>query len=662
MPLAPGIPEGFHNEFAAWIRLEPRARANDLAGGLEARTADPLWMLTRQWQTGEFDGEDAGSPIQATLTHSTQVVDRMRLGDAADVTLLPKSPLETTVEAERVPLDWRLRVQIGQQFERFARTELKNDAGALAALIDGLRSKYPVRLPSDEAWTETDRATRRIIAFMAGRVIDGGLLMADIEAGALVPPAGVSAEQLAKAVARLTKWYAALFVQPSDSRARAWRNQQLDYRFELNPPQKSGAPATAQDRMHLIAPDYRNGALEWHSFSAASAVPGAPLPGEWQTSAPFTAYPTRIAVGGTSPRWWAFEDAATDFGALDVPAPDLAKLLLMEFVLIYGDDWFSVPVEVNMPSLVRIDKLTVREVFDDALPIQSPIPPPIPSVNAVVRDAVRAARGNPDDPMLRWEMFTLASHSASDPDAAGIANVLLVPPVSGFRDESDALEEVRFLRDEGANLVWGVEHIVMNQWGRPVHGFDAQRERAERTREAAIATLEASLVELEGQLAAIPAGASDAERGILIARMDQARATLAAFRGGTRPAAQNTVPLYRLATTVPENWIPFTPASASHFFELAQPSIRLQRAQMLRNSADQDPTPIGAMTTLLSLSAAEPLMWLEEATVLRSGLRVQLTAQRTRGVDGKTYVWLGRKVLTGRGEGASGLKFDVLQG
>jgi hypothetical protein len=31
-----------------WTRLEPRSRVADLSPGLEARTADPLWMLGRQ--------------------------------------------------------------------------------------------------------------------------------------------------------------------------------------------------------------------------------------------------------------------------------------------------------------------------------------------------------------------------------------------------------------------------------------------------------------------------------------------------------------------------------------------------------------------------------------------------------------------------------------
>ncbi len=45
-----------------WNRLEPRPRARDLNDTLAAKPRDPLWLLTRQWQFGEFHGEDAASP------------------------------------------------------------------------------------------------------------------------------------------------------------------------------------------------------------------------------------------------------------------------------------------------------------------------------------------------------------------------------------------------------------------------------------------------------------------------------------------------------------------------------------------------------------------------------------------------------------------------
>jgi hypothetical protein len=161
------------------------------------------------------------------------------------------------------------------------------------------------------------------------------------------------------------------------------------------------------------------------------------------------------------------------------------------------------------------------------------------------------------------------------------------------------------------------------------------------------------LVEIEGQLAT--SDLSEAQREALRAEAQQKEEELSRLREGRRLSASGA-PRYRLATLVPENWIPFIPANATAY--LGYPGLRLLRAQMLRNTIDEEPSPIPAMSHLLELED-EPLLWLEEASVPRSGLRVQLTAQRLRWVDGKTYVWLGRKVLTGRGEGSSGLRFDT---
>ena len=49
-----------------------------------------------------------------------------------------------------------------------------------------------------------------------------------------------------------------------------------------------------------------------------------------------------------------------------------------------------------------------------------------------------------------------------------------------------------------------------------------------------------------------------------------------------------------------------------------------------------------------------------EEAIPRAGVKIQLTKQRVRWIDGSTIVWLGRKVVTGRGEASSGLKFDFL--
>jgi hypothetical protein len=722
MTLIDGIPPDLHKDFALYARLEPRCRSNDFARGLEARTADPLWMLARQWQTGEFQGEDAGSPLEVHIKHSTQSLDRVSLGEIGEPSHLPNVPLETTVEQEWLELDWRTRVQIGQQFERFVRSEISDDDPELAqAVIEAYRSyrtnegKYLflLVLPQGDEWVVIDRATRRFLQLVAKRVIDGKELLQMIEFNdrnqhKIPLLGGITQEQLNSIVGRLKDWCSKLNLHPDPSKPEAWRSQQLDYRFELNPPEdtqpaslfsvglehqddlKQGVLSEGfrkelkdhgiafshdvtitvevedsqwqitdgdqsyivrkegealklylSDKTRILAPNYRNGELDWYTFNIAGGLQGI-----WIGRVPIKTHPTQITVGGLSSRWWAFEDANMDFGKLDVAKPDLAKLILMEFALIYGDDWFSVPLPVQMSNLVKINELKVFNVFGEDL-------------------IVDPARKPDRDPLLRWEMFTLSPVPNPDrpgvgnPDLPGVADVLgnpvlFIPPVTGFREESPTLEEVRFLRDEGANMVWGVEHTVRNGLGLPVDGFDAQRERSERQREADIIRLEEELAEIEQQLAS--GDLSDEEREVLENDAKEKREELARLREGPRQTSSG-VPRYRLATTVPENWIPFIPAP---YFVPNDPRIRLRRAQMLRNVDDEAPDTIRAMSRLLEL-ADDPLLWLEEATVPRSGLRVQLTAQRVRWVDGKTYVWLGRKVTTGKGEGSSGLRFDAVK-
>ena len=46
-----------------WNRLEGRPRTHNFDKALKAEVRDALWMLCKQWQMGEFKGEDAGSPV-----------------------------------------------------------------------------------------------------------------------------------------------------------------------------------------------------------------------------------------------------------------------------------------------------------------------------------------------------------------------------------------------------------------------------------------------------------------------------------------------------------------------------------------------------------------------------------------------------------------------
>ena len=65
------------NARTSWVRVESSTLDPDLVEGLAARVADPLWLLARQWQVGEFTGEDAANPLLVRLSARSVVLDRL---------------------------------------------------------------------------------------------------------------------------------------------------------------------------------------------------------------------------------------------------------------------------------------------------------------------------------------------------------------------------------------------------------------------------------------------------------------------------------------------------------------------------------------------------------------------------------------------------------
>ena len=103
-------------------RFETLPRDEGVSDGLAARVHDPLWLLARQWQFGEFRGEDAGSIAIADVEADTHRLDGWRpAGEPAFRPYDPAGePLERLVEEEtRDPAsDPRLRVEGGMRLAR----------------------------------------------------------------------------------------------------------------------------------------------------------------------------------------------------------------------------------------------------------------------------------------------------------------------------------------------------------------------------------------------------------------------------------------------------------------------------------------------------------------------------------------------------------------
>ncbi|MGZ5253155.1 MAG: hypothetical protein ACXWV4_02170, partial [Flavitalea sp.] len=85
--------------FRAWNRLEPRTRDNEFDKELECGVHDALWMLTRQWQMGELQGEDTGSAIFAKVRMNTTPVTRYKTAKGPVLPFDDLNPFEQKVEA-----------------------------------------------------------------------------------------------------------------------------------------------------------------------------------------------------------------------------------------------------------------------------------------------------------------------------------------------------------------------------------------------------------------------------------------------------------------------------------------------------------------------------------------------------------------------------------
>src|SRR5438874_1996873 len=99
-----------------WNRLEGRPRTEQFDRALRAEVRDALWFLTRQWQFGEFRGEDAGSPIDVRTAVRVDPLQHYAVRGQGAIAYDPSLPLETHVEREAVAFDLPMHAQASRYF------------------------------------------------------------------------------------------------------------------------------------------------------------------------------------------------------------------------------------------------------------------------------------------------------------------------------------------------------------------------------------------------------------------------------------------------------------------------------------------------------------------------------------------------------------------
>jgi hypothetical protein len=593
-----------------WNRLEARPRTTSFDRALRAEVRDPLWMLTKQWQMGEFEGSDAGSPVFAKLQMATTRLTKYRPDAHATQLLGDDLPFNAKIEHRPVPLllaggpiAFDLRLAMGRYW-----LKLTDDLG----YHDGFITAYPIAAPDptrkEDAALCANPLVWQMLAAVAGRAMDGGLLYLHLKAStgnhAYDGVPGVSpgdTNEIDHRAQRFVAWYERTLLQPPAD-DDAYVPPHLEYQFAASAPLATGEKV-------YVADEYGAGRLDWYALDVdGTSAALDPVPGSQTTGLPPDAPQTMIPIpvsfsGMPNTRWWTFEDNRVNLGDIDASTTDLAKLLFMEFALVYANDWFVIPFTLPASAIATIRAFVVTNVFGE-------------------RFSIDAAGAGADAGWQRWSMFTI---DVRGQQAADTSLVLL--PIAATILESPPTEDIQMIRDEVANMVWGVECAIPLPSGESQRGIEAARQ---------------TLAFFEAQLAA-RLGGPGAPPPFHV----------------PPPAA---VPIrYQVMNTVPENWIPFIPVHMPN----DNRTIQLQRAALPR-ILDGDPDPpvkVQPRTVLLreglDRSPAQTYFIFEEE-VPRAGARLMQCFERTRWRDGRVYTWLRVRRQVGRGEGTSGLGFDKL--
>ncbi len=378
-------------------------------------------------------------------------------------------------------------------------------------------------------------------------------------------------------------WYDGLFTEPASPADDAWTPSRLEYAVSVS----TRLSAQPQDALTFSASEFDGGRLDWSSFDLNGKFNIDTTGDHAFVALNETTVPSPVTFrGAPAPRFWEVEDAKVAYGLLTAGPTDLAHLLMIEYASTYGNDWYVVPLTVPVGTVTRVDSLVVTDTF---------------GVRSLLRPIGDPALAKPYFSM--WQSASM--RYAGDPSGAPISNRFFLPPTIGRSIDGAPLEDVLFLRDEMANLAWGIERSIEGATETPV-----------------------TLANGSAPTDVAPSPAT--------------------------PAVPDAPPRYLLSTTVPDNWIPLLPVQLDDHGNLVS---RLKRGAVLQ--------PDGTMKVhharSEALNALASLLLYDEE-IPREGVHITRRRRLARSMDGTTYMWTAFRNEVGSGEGSAGLRFDQLEG
>lgn len=693
-----------------WVRIEPQDEDSSLTIGPQGCVLDPLWMLTRQWQLGEFQGTDTGTAVDVAVALTTTPLTGFSPGTGGqDVQpVAPALPLEVQVERESVDLGLRGSIQLGLRFEAMLMGQAES-AATLPGLLTAFRAAYPISTAVPANLVSDPRTSGVLAALDISPVTDGvalanALLAANAAppaGGALQPPSGLPAAALSggamlppvqSALAAFLAYRRALFDEPPGlpppgaktwNPAPSWDPTRLRYAFDVD----SAAPG---NDVPFTAPEFPGGHLDWYDLDVGSTPPqNAPSGSATVSYYRFLPHPLEFP-GMPQSRFWEFEDARTDYGQVDAEPVDLVKVLLAEASLLYGNDWLGAPIPLPRGVRSTINAVVVTDDFGQRLLVpptttQVPVPSEAPP----------------------WSMFR--------PDAlpAG-TDTLVTPPALSPTVDGPPLEHVEFMLDANAMIAWGAETLLPGPLDNGVDTVSAYLQSrtapvlapeipasgagssagklVPASKLAPSANVKLSFVRVNATpsvtsgdaplTVSFTAGVSGSDPGpwtyawnfgdgAISSQQNPSHeyanpGTYSATVTVTDPSGRSwtSTPLmisvavapmiqYQLANNFPNTWVPL-------LYLMSQPNAKPPGAFFQRASVPSLSLQLGGILSAIFPPGTSAPFVLQDRAIPEMGTAVDRYFRFARSADGGTHLWIGRRVGVGRGTGHSGLAFDQI--
>jgi len=582
--------------------IAPRTRTNDYAKALSFEVFDPLWMLARQWQYGRFKGNDCGSMVTAKIRVNRRRLDSIYPPNSADkATYSTDTPMEYDVEKMNRPITPMVRIESAIYFRKtlLAKTEI---SGKQEQILAQLIQTFPLDpfIPDtaveektiETLKIETNANLKQLYAAYGKRIFDGyKLYQASLGSIPL-------SSEYADTVNEYKKWFANKYFPVENETDRCWNERKLGYEMGIG-----------ENSNRYEAEDYHTGRLSWYSFDAKGEFADPPKKTDTveQKLLSYMPVPANFP-GAPKRRLWEFEDTSVQFGH---QANDdfslLANAVIMQYITMYGNDWMLTPIEAETGTVLNVEGIIITDTFGDKTFINQ---------SAEKSDALAKDVSFID----RWNLFgtTLVdAYSYEKDDNFAPQGGLLFPPSVKRTEESSPIEEVQFLRDEMANMLWGVETVINDGCGGTIDG--------KKTSDDILAIVDEQKKDMEEH-------EEEYDYSFLL---------------------QNRVPI---------NWIPFIPQKIDG--EIREIIFRRAAMPVFYNGDFQKVRPA---TELLKIKEAirdgkKVVLprYINEEEITGYGIKLELTAQRTRWFLGESFNWIGAKKVISQYQANSGLLFDEL--